>query len=196
MGLSQDTIAEKCRFHAETALDLDDTNPVVHAYASMAFGFSPLAEKERGLKHSSIAATLNPNDCELMLLHAWQLAFAGNHEQAIALLRRVSLLNPLGDYMIAECFADTYYMMGDYEKALESYNDQGDAPPQSQAVFAACHAQMGRLDEAHACLLHLYNVKPVGFDVEAFVAAQCITCLREDDRNNWLNGFRRAGVDI
>lgn len=196
MGLSRDTIAEKCRFHAETALDLDDTNPVVHAYASMAFGFSPLAAKERGLKHISIAVTQNPNDCELMLLHAWQLSFAGDHEQAVALLGRVSSLNPLGGYMIAECYADTYYMMGDYEKALDSYNDQGAPPPQSRAVFAACHAQMGRVDEAHACLLHLEEVKPMGFDAKAFADAQCTSCLREIDRKNWLDGFRRAGVDI
>jgi tetratricopeptide (TPR) repeat protein len=131
-----------------------------------------------------------------MIFHAWQLSFAGNHEEAIALLGRVAKLNPLGGYIIAECFADTYYMMGDYNKALESYNDQGDAPPQAQAVFAACYAQMGCLDEARACLAYLDKIKPTGFDVKAFAAAQCITCQRDADRQNWSGGFRRAGVDI
>ncbi len=196
MGLSRDTIEEKCRFHAEAALDLDDTNPLVHAYASMAFGFSPLAAKERGLKHISIAIAKNPNDCELMLFHAWQLSFAGQHEKAISVLKRFSSLNPLGGYMTAECLADTHYMMHDYEKALASYNDQGEAPPQVQAVFAACHAQMGRVDKAQACLRDLEKTKPVGFDVKSFAVAQCISCLQVEDQENWLEGFRRSGIDI
>ncbi|MEM6409618.1 MAG: hypothetical protein AAF700_14545 [Pseudomonadota bacterium] len=196
LGLSHDTIADRCRTHAERALELEDTNPLVHAYTSMAFGFSPLLAKERGFKHSLISFTQNPNDCEVMLLHAWHLSFAGKQTDAIALLRRASLLNPLGGYMFAECYADTYYMTGDYQKALQSYNDQAEAPPQTQVVLAACLAQLGRIDEARACLSDPVFGSPDAFDILSFAKAQVATCLQASDRDHWAEGFRRAGIDI
>ena len=196
VGLTNEAIAMKCKFHAETALDLNNSNPLVHAYASMAFGFSPLAEKERGLKHSSIAIAMNPNDCELLLFHSWQLAFAGRHSEALELLERVSSLNPLGDYMIAECLVDTNFMLAKYSKSLELINSQGDVLPPLLAIGAACYAHLGQTAKARSCLEALEIAKPDGFTIEAFAKAQCASCLRDDDRENWLSGFRKAGVAI
>ena len=192
VGLTWDEIAERCRFHAEAALRLDDKDPFVHAYASMAFGFSPLAAKDRGLKHIEIAVDLNPYDSELMLLYAWHLCFAGRPDKTLDLLARASALNPLGDFMISECYADTYYMTGDYSKALDSYKDQPAAPPQVLAVFAACHAQLGQDRDARALLRDI----PDDFDVAAFARAQMTICLRHEDRDHWRAGFRHAGVDV
>ncbi len=194
--LSKEDLAEKCRFHAESALALDDTDPIVHAYASMAFGFSPLAAKERGLKHIKIAVSLNPNDCELMLLHAWHLAFAGHQKNALELLERNAKLNPLGGYMLSECYADLYYMMGEYEKALASYADQADAPHQAIAVFIACNAQLGRVEAMNECLAKLERTKPEHFDLTEFAHAQIMTCVRDEDKENWRRGFRLAGAEV
>ncbi|MEM7075048.1 MAG: winged helix-turn-helix domain-containing protein [Pseudomonadota bacterium] len=196
LGLSQAEIAEKCLFHAEAALALDEADPVVHAYASMAFGFSPLTAKERGLAHIELAVSINPHDCELMLLHAWHLCFAGRLAEALETLERASDLNPLGGYMISECYTDTYYMLGDYRKALNCYSDQADAPYQTKVTFAACFAMLGDHEGLATCLAELDRDKPRHFDIDAFAAAQVSTCMREEDKAKWREGFRRAGVTV
>ena len=98
----------------KNAVKLDDTDPFVHACASMAFGFSPVPNKERGFKHINRAVSLNPHDWELMFLRAWQLSFMGSPQEALDILDKIRALNPLGGYMVSECLADTYYMMSWY----------------------------------------------------------------------------------
>jgi len=196
MGLSLDEIAGKCQFHAEAALALDDTDPIVHAYASMAFGFSPLGAKERGLKHIEIASTLNPHDCEVMLFHAWQLAFAGRPDEALTKLEKASKLNPLGGYMISACYADALYFKGDYVGALESFKGWPEPPASFAPVLAASLGQLGRIDDAKACLAQLERVKPTHFNVEDYARAQCFTCHREEDRERWKRGFELAGLQL
>jgi TolB-like protein len=196
MGLSLDEIARKCQFHAEAALAMDDTDPIIHAYVAMAFAFSPLGFRERGLKHAEIAGNLNPNDCEIMLFHAWNLAFAGRTEEALVLLRKAGSLNPLGGYMISACYADTLYMSGDYVGALDSFKGWAEAPPSFVPVLAASLAQLGRLDEAKACLAELERVKPEHFSLESYARAQCFTCHKDEDRDNWRRGFELAGIKL
>ncbi|MCB2137379.1 MAG: hypothetical protein KDE08_15800 [Rhodobacteraceae bacterium] len=196
MGLSLDEIGRKCLFHAEAALSIDDTDPIIHAYVAMGFAFSPLGFRERGLKHAEIAGNLNPHDCEIMLFHAWNLAFAGRTDEALALLKKVSALNPLGGYMISACYADTLYMHGDYAGALDSFRGWAEAPPSFVPVLAASLAQMGRLDEAKACLAELSRMKPEHFSLEGYARAQCFTCHKEEDRENWRRGFELAGIKL
>jgi TolB-like protein len=195
-GLSLSEIARICQHHAETALALDDTDPIVHAYASMAFAFSPLGARERGLKHAGIASSLNPHDCEIMLFHAWNLAFAGRPQEALKLLDKASVLNPLGGYMISACYADTLYILGDYAGALDSFKGWAEAPPSFIPVLAASLAQLGRMDEAKACLADLERIKPEHFKVEDYARAQCFTCHRDEDREHWRRGFELAGLRL
>ncbi|MCV2873719.1 hypothetical protein OEZ71_15580 [Defluviimonas sp. WL0050] len=196
MGLSLDEIGRKCQFHAEAALSIDDTDPIIHAYVAMGFAFSPLGFRERGLKHAEIAGNLNPHDCEIMLFHAWNLAFAGRTEEALALLKKAGALNPLGGYMISACYADTLYMNGDYAAALDSFKGWAEAPPAFVPVFAASLAQLGRIDEAKACLAKLEREKPEHFSLESYARAQCFTCHKDNDRENWRRGFELAGIKL
>ncbi len=195
-GLTKDEIAERAQFHAEAALELDDADPFVHASASMAFGFSPKPNKDRGFKHINVAVSLNPHDWELMFLRAWQLSFMGRQQEALDVLDRFHALNPLGGYMVSECLADTYYMMGEYKAALQTYKEQMDAPPQALPVFAACHAQLGDMEAAKACLALLERTRPEGFNIKSFAEAQIAVCAQPEDQEKWRTGFRLAGVDV
>ena len=79
---------------------------------------------------------------------------------------------------------------------LQTYKDQMDAPPQVLPVFAASHAQLGKMDEAKACLALLERTKPEGFNIKTFAEAQIAVCALPEDQEKWRTGFRLAGVDV
>lgn len=196
MGFSPEEIADKAREHAEAALVLDDRDPFVHMAASMAFGFSPRPDKDRGLLHSDISVTLNPHDADVMYFRAYHLAYVGRHEEALEWLERLRALNPVSTYMLSECVTDIYYMMGQYEKALETFRGQSDVPAQVLVVFAACLAQLGRIEEAHACMADMERKRPASFNLKFFVNAQMAICARREDAGHWREGFRKAGISV
>ncbi|HSS62972.1 MAG TPA: CDC27 family protein, partial [Gammaproteobacteria bacterium] len=194
MDLSPEEISEKTREHAEAALALDERDPFIHMAASMAFGFSPRPDKDRGLHHSDVSVTLNPHDADVMFCRAYQLAYFGRHREALEWLERLRTLNPVSTYMLSECYADIYYMMGHYDKALQTFRGQADVPAQVQVVFAACLAQLGRIEEAHACMADMERSRPASFDAASFVSAQIAACARDEDAERWCEGFRKAGA--
>ncbi len=196
MGFSHEEIADKTREHAETALALDDRDPFVHMAASMAFGFSPRPDKDRGLHHSDVSVTLNPHDFDIMFCRAYNVSFFGRHQEALEWLERARDLNPVSTYMLSECYADTHYMMGNYDKVLESYKGQADVPAHVQVVFAACYAQLGREEEAYACMADMERTRPASFDLAAFIKAQIGCCARTEDAEHWREGFRKAGIAV
>lgn len=196
MGFSPEEISDKTREHAEAALALDDRDPFVHMAASMAFGFSPSPDKYRGLHHSDVSVALNPHDADVMYCRAYQLAYFGRCEEALEWLDRLRTLSPVSTYMLAECYADIYYMMGQYEHALETFRGQADVPAQVKVVFAACLAQLERIEEAHAWMADLKQNGPANFDLGLFVKAQVAACARHEDAEHWCEGFQKAGVSL
>lgn len=196
MGFPPEQIADKAREHAEAALALDDRDPFVHMAASMALGFSPRPDKDRGLHHSDISVALNPHDADVMYFRAYHLAYFGRHEEALEWLERLRALNPVSTYMLAECYTDIFYMMGQYDKALETYRGQANVPAQVRVVFSACLAQLGRIEEAHACMADMERKRPASFDLMSFVNAQIAICARCEDAEHWRDGFRKAGIDL
>jgi TolB-like protein len=194
MGFPAEEIVAKTREHAEAALALDDRDPFVHMAASMAFGFSPSPDKERGLHHSDMSVALNPHDSDIMYCRAYQLAYSGRQHEALEWLERLRALNPVSTYMLSECYVDTYYMMGEYEKALESFRGQAAVPAHVLVAFAACHGQLGQSDRARSTLADVERCRPAGFDLTLFVKAQLAACVRPQDMEHWREGFEKAGV--
>ena len=196
MGFSPEEIAEKSRQHAEAALALDDKDPFVHMAASMAFGFSPKPDKERGLYHSDVSVDLNPHDADIMYCRAYHLAYFGRYREGLEWLDRLRALNPVSTYMLSECYADIYYMMGRYDEVLETFRGQAEVPSQVQVVFAACLAQLGRIEEARERMAVMEANRPRSFNLFSFVNAQLAACARLEDAEHWRQGFRKAGIIV
>ena len=196
MGFSAEEISERSHEHAEAALLLDEKDPFVHMAASMAFGFSPQPDKERGLHHSDVSVGLNPHDADVMYCRAYHLAYFGRYQEALEWLDKLRALNPVSTYMLSECYADIYYMMGRYDEVLTTFRGQADVPAQVQVVFAACLAQLGRIEEAHERMAEMEASRPMSFDLLSFVNAQLAACARPQDAEHWREGFRKAGIPV
>jgi TolB-like protein len=196
MDLDPEELGPRSRTLANLALDLDDRDPFVQMAASMCFGFTPNGNKERGLRHIETAAAMNPHDSEILLLRAWHLVFFGRFDEALEGIQRARTLNPLSAHMLNECLADLYYMMGEFQKCLSTYEDQSEAPPQVLTVFAACHAQLGANNLAKRCI-DLAVEKGMGlFDPRRFALMEIEICVRPEDADLWREGFRKAGIDV
>jgi hypothetical protein len=55
-----------------------------------------------------------------------------------------------------------------------------------------CLSQLGKIDEAKAIL----GEAPTSFDIPAFARNCAGMCALAEDRELWLEGFRKAGVDV
>ena len=63
-------------------------------------------------------------------------------------------------------------------------------------IFAACHALRGRSDEARQAMAEMQRTRPAPFDPVAFANVQITVFERPEDKQNWREGFRKAGLAV
>jgi adenylate cyclase len=106
---------------AQRALDLDNTNPDVHALLGGIHLFR--GQHEQAISEGKSAIALRPNDaCNIAIL-AQTMSYAGRSEEAIALMNRAMRLNPYYPEWYIGILAQSYYVAGRYEEAIETYNE-------------------------------------------------------------------------
>ncbi|UCH38620.1 MAG: hypothetical protein JSU67_10615, partial [Gammaproteobacteria bacterium] len=195
MGLTDDEICIGAKRHAEEALRLNDQDPFIHMAASMAFGFTPIPDKHRGLRHSNISYDMNPHDFDVLYCRAYHLAWNGRPLEALTCLKRLDDLNPLAGFMLGECYADIYYLLERYEDCLNCYQGQGEAPSQVKVLMAASLAKLDRVVEAKSYMEELRRHDP-DFDVEGFARGNIALCANDRDAERLRTGFRLSGVNV
>ena len=61
---------------------------------------------------------------------------------------------------------------------------------------AQARAQLGRTAQAEAALRELDAKRPVGWDVHVVAQNYYRMCALPEDGERWLDGFRKAGLDL
>ncbi len=87
-------------------------------------------------------------------------------------------------------------MSRQYNKAIEVFRLWRKPPLFIYAELAACYAQLGRMDEARAAVAAYERQRPEDHTFTKFAAAHIKMCARQEDRDHWLEGYRRAGFDV
>ncbi len=62
--------------------------------------------------------------------------------------------------------------------------------------LAASYAQLGRMDEARAAFETYQRLRPPGADFAYYLAAHMRLCKRQEDADNWVEGYRKAGFEV
>ena len=93
-----------------------------------------------------------------------------------------------------EALAESYYMMRDYNKALEIYQSWEKPPAHSHTQVAACYAQLGQMDDAFAAARAFKEIYPEEADFAYYASAHARLCKRPEDAEHWLDGYRKAGL--
>ncbi len=195
LGLPPDSALTLAREHAQRATLLDPENPQVNAYAAWAYHLS--GDRQSALTHAERAVSLNPNDAKILDTLGAVLSYSGEPERALEWFARSEKLDPYApDDQRLDALCDCYYLLHRYEKVIEIHRSYQQVPAFLYLILAAAYAQSGKLDEAKASVLKYQDNRPAEHDAATMIKYQVRMCARLEDRDHWLEGYRKAGIDI
>lgn len=187
-----DGIARRALQYAEKAVALGASDARVHALAAQLFLFC--GKHDLAELHSTKAIALNRNDPDALYRRGLVLSYHGDPGGGLDCLKRALTLDPLMPSGYEEVIFDAYYMRREYGRALQTYQSWTNPPFHMIAAAALCYAQMGRDDEARNAVLEFDRKRPPDFDVAKYARIHVAMCRFEQDREHWLEGYRKAGL--
>lgn len=193
-GLNVDEATALARTHAEMALKLDPNDPLVHA--QLADSYLLVGEHALASHHIDKAIALNPNDYLVMALAAEVKAFLGDYQEAVKWANRALLSDPYSVDAFREAFFDAHYIGGQYELALEQLIGWQDHSPHIFLEKAAALAQLDRMEEADEAMQQFEKNRPDGWNMAEVIRAHAKMCAKPEDAERWIEGYRKAGLDV
>jgi adenylate cyclase len=195
LGHNPDIAIERARFHAVTAVSLEGEDNEVNAAA--AIGYLLSGDYEQADAHSERAIAINANDPGTLFSRGLVLAYLGRQPAAMDCFVWMERVDPFApDDSRSEGLCDSLYMQRMYEKLTAITRRWQAMPPHYHLIEAAAHAQLGEFDAAAASVgkfrQHL-GPKP---DPKALIGLQMRMLAREEDREHWLEGYRKAGLEV
>jgi adenylate cyclase len=192
--LELDEARSLTRKHGETATSLAPGDAMVHG--SLAEAYALVGEHALAAHHAEKALSLNPHAFYVMVFVAEAKSCLGEHDAACALIEKAMQNDPYSAIGFRENKVDAYYLAGRYQEAADQLVGWPNPPLHTQLAVAAALAQLGREAEASAEVRRIATEAPEGWDIVKVARAYHNMCARPEDGERWLEGFRRAGVDI
>ena len=150
-----------------------------------------------GKKHDAAVAQFeealkaNPNDADVLVSYAEAYLFTGQPEGAIKRVKEAMRLNPYyPNWYLWVLAAAQYYAARDYEGAIETLRQMSPIG-EARRISAACHAYLGRMEEARAEAEKFLKDNPT-FSATHWGSTQPF--LHEKDRQHAVEGFIKAGL--
>jgi adenylate cyclase len=193
-GQDVNDAAASARIHAETALRLDPADPVIHAV--LASTYLIVGEHALASHHIDKAITLNPNEYTVMGMAAEAKAYLGEYDTAVKWANKAALSDPYSADSFREAFFDAHYLGGQYELALEQMVGWRDHSPHIYLAAAAAFAQLNRMDEARDAVQQFEKIRPEGWNMKEVIHVYARMCAKPEDGQRWIEGFRKAGINI
>jgi len=174
---------------ARHALVLDENDSRCHRI--LGGSYEELHDFDRAEFHSERSIALNPNDALATLWRAGLLRCLGRAEEGVEWARRAMRLNPYHPNWYWDAIAHVLLTAGRYSEALEAYSRIVERPSFYHAYVAACHAELGQMEEARRHAALALQVKP-DFSVSAW--GERLPFKHEADLQRFLDGLRKAGL--
>ena len=195
LGLPPEPTLARGREHARKAVALDEANPTVNCYAAFTYHIS--GDHRLTRKHAERAVSLNPNDPFAIYVLGCALSYTGEPERALECFARSERLEPYApDDQRLDTLCDCYYMLRDYAKVIEIHEVYQNVPAFLYLVLAAAYAQTGQSEKAAAAVKLYERLRPPNHDLKTHITHWMKMCSRQSDRDHWLEGFRKAGIDL
>ena len=192
LGIWYEDQQSKAAPHIESALKYAENDPAIHALVGATYYC--FGEFDQARAHIELALKLNPNDVITMGLYGFFLACEGDAEEGWRWLVKARQMDPQYNPFAWESEAEVLYHLGNYEASLEIYRNLQNPPPHTFTHMAACYAQLGRLEEARKAAAQFRSLCAEDVDFQRYAANHARICKRQEDADNWLEGYRKAGL--
>ena len=141
--------------------------------------------------HFDLAMQLNPNDADIIAHRSLLEMFTGRPQQALQSLDLAMKLNPTPPNWYREIEGHAFYAQRRYEEAARAWGRGTARRPYVYRFLAACHAQMGCLDEAQTLVDQSLRLQP-RFSLRVWATFEPF--LHRGDLEHLLDGLRKAGL--
>jgi len=180
------------------ALDDDDS------WSHVLFGhvYTRRGQPEIALNYMEKAVALNPNDPAAIALMGCRLSYMGRHAEAVECIERAMRLDPFHPDWMFYGWAEALYLSHRYEEAGSAFMRFKEPPYWIHPKAAACYAQLERRDEAREAVASFEQAvererREGNPRASIELAIRDISyCKSQDDRDHWLEGFRKAGLPV
>ena len=186
---------------AKKAVALDDTD----SYAQWSLGCTYLCGRRyrNSRFHLAKALELNPNDVEARALHGLFLTYIGQTDEALAEYEQAKKVDPHHLAWLPWYQGFTYFTALRFNEAIEILEPIEQPANEVRGVLAASYALVGRLEEANLMLgsfLRAAEDEMVDFPGRSAAAwmqnwHSVVPYKNDADRQVWVDGLRKAGLD-
>jgi len=193
-GIQSDEETTLAIRHIEAALKLDSSNSRVHSLAAETYLYS--GKPDLAKYHMDKAIALNPNDFIVMAGAGMVKAYQGDYDDAVIWINKATQTDPFSADAYREAYFEAHFLGGQYERALDQLVGWRSPPEGNYLDKAAALALLGRTDEAHEAVRQFERVRPEGWNMADWVHASISMCARPEDSERWLEGYRKAGLEV
>lgn len=174
---------------ARRALELDENDSRCHRVLVPIY--THLHHYDLAELHSDKSIALNPNDAVGAIYRTNLLQFLGRAEEGVAWARKAMQLNPYHPNWYWNALAFVLHTAGHHAEALEAYSQMAERPSFYHAYVAACHAELGQMEEAQKHKALALQTRP---DFTVTAQGKKLPFKYEADLQSFLDGLRKAGL--
>jgi TolB-like protein len=182
----------KARPYIDDAIKYGKNDPTIHTLVGEAYYW--LGDHDKAKFHIETAMKLNPHDVQTMLVYGAVLNGSGESKEGLSWMDRALEIDPHVPEFSRESKAECLYMLRDYEGCLKILLSWQDPPPHSYAQMAACYAHLGKMEKARQAAKEFSSVCAEDENFPRYAANHASVCRRDEDKENWLSGYRMAGL--
>ncbi|MDA9982721.1 adenylate/guanylate cyclase domain-containing protein [Gammaproteobacteria bacterium] len=182
----------KARSYIDNALKFGKSDSTIHTMVGESYYW--LGDFDQAKFHIERALQLNPHDVSTMLVYGATLSGEGNSKEGLRWIDKALEIDPHVSDFAWESKSECLYMLCEYEACLEVMMSWRDPPPHTYSHMAACYAQLGRMDEAYQAAARFRSTCSEDVNFLRYAANHANICKRQVDKDNWLNGYRKAGL--
>lgn len=171
------------------AVALDDADPSGHM--ALAITYSHRKEFDAALKETERTLALDPNFAPGHMNLGFSLLWRDRPAEALEAFATAMRLDPHNPDMILHFIARAQFMLGRFEEAIGSLERRiarNAATDVSRVLLAACHGQLGNMDEARAAWAEALRVNP------EYALEHRRDLLSPREFGRMLDGLRNAGI--
>jgi len=178
--------------HIEMALKYGENDAAIQALVGETYFC--FGDFNQANAHMEMAMHLNPNDVATIGKYGLHRAYLGYASEGLQWLEKLQQMDPQYAGFSWEEMAETSYLLCNYEAALEIYKARHNPPPHTYTHMAACYAQLGRLEEAKKATARFKSLCSADVNFPRYAANHARICKRQEDADNWTEGYRKAGL--